>query len=365
MFIEQGRIRWIGAESGRSIPANVVRVNGGGRYAIPGIMDSHTHTAWSNQQITEDSLIAYGVTSVRDTGSRLDIINSLRNRGDSTGLPIPRYFASGDIFEGLMPLWGDAFLEITDKEEAREYVRNWKDMGASFIKVYASLPWFVKSEAAAEANRLGMPVVGHGLSVEEIVRSVNFGITSLEHGPPLNDDIVKLLISSGTRLDPTLTVFGQGTPTKLADPATLDAKFKTFIPEDAIAAARPGRPVSDAQRTTWINGITAYKRLHDNGLKLLDGTDALMTSVFHGPSVHWELEFYSWAGLSPIDVLRMATIDAAETVGASADLGSLDPGKIGDVVLLDANPLEDISNTMKIWRVVKGGNVFDPAAMRK
>jgi Tol biopolymer transport system component/imidazolonepropionase-like amidohydrolase len=365
MLIEQGRIRWIGSENGHSIPSNTVRVDAGGRYAIPGIMDSHTHTAWSNQQISEDSLIAYGVTSVRDTGSRLDVINALRNRGDSTNLPIPRYFAGGDIFEGLMPLWGDAFLEITDKEEAREYVRYWKDMGASFIKVYASLPWFVKSEVAAEANRLGMPVVGHGLSVEEIVRSVNFGITSLEHGPPLNDDIVKLLASSGTRLDPTLTVFGQGTPSKMADPATVDAKFRTFIPEDAIAAGRPGRPVPEAQRSTWINSIRTYKKLHDSGVKLLDGTDALMTSVFFGPSVHWELQFYTWAGLAPIDVLRMATIDAADAVGAAGDLGSLEPGKVGDVVLLDADPTLDIANTMKIWRVIKGGHVFDPATMRK
>jgi Tol biopolymer transport system component/imidazolonepropionase-like amidohydrolase len=365
MLIEQGRIRWIGSENGRSLPANVVRIDGAGRYAIPGIVDSHTHTAWSNQQITEDSLIAYGVTSVRDTGSRLDLINALRNRADATNLPIPRYFASGDIYEGLMPLWGDAFLEITDKEEAREYVRYWKDMGASFIKVYASLPWFVKSEVAAEANRLGMPIVGHGLSLEEVVRSVNFGITSLEHGPPLNDDVVKLLAASGTRLDPTLTVFGQGTPTKMADAATLDTKFRTFIPEDAIAAARPGRPVSDAQRSAWITSISTYKKLHDTGVKLLDGTDALMTSVFFGPSVHWELQFFGWAGLAPIDVLRMATIQAAESVGASADLGSLEAGKLGDLLLLDGDPLADIGNTMKIWRVIKDGHVFDPATMRK
>jgi imidazolonepropionase-like amidohydrolase len=302
---------------------------------------------------------------VRDTGSRLDVINALRNRGDATGLPIPRYFASGDIYEGLMPLWGDAFLEITDKEEARDYVRYWRDMGASFIKVYTSLPWFVKSEVAAEANRLGMPIVGHGLSLEEVVRSVNFGITSLEHGPPLNDDVVKLLASSGTRLDPTLTVFGQGTPAKMADAATLDTKFRTFIPEDAVAAGRPGRPVNDQQKTAWLNSIATYKKLHESGVKLLDGTDALMTSVFFGPSVHWELQFYNWAGLTPADVLRMATISAAESVGASAEIGSLEPGKLGDVVLLDANPLDDIANTMKIWRVIKGGYVFDPATMRK
>ena len=151
----------------------------------------------------------------------------------------------------------------------------------------------------------------------------------------------------------------------MADPATLDAKFKTFIPEDAVAAARPGRPVSDAQRSAWISAISTYKKLHDSGVKLLDGTDALMTSVFFGPSVHWEVQFYGLAGLAPIDVLRMATIAAAESVGASADLGSLEAGKLGDVVLLDASPLDDLANTMKIWRVIKGGHVFDPATMRK
>jgi hypothetical protein len=104
MLIEQGRISWIGPEAGHDIPRNLVRIDAGGRYAIPGIMDTHTHAAWSNQKVTDDSLIAYGVTSVRDTGSRLDVINSLLDRGEATSLPVPRYFHSGDIFEGLIPL---------------------------------------------------------------------------------------------------------------------------------------------------------------------------------------------------------------------------------------------------------------------
>lgn len=367
MLIEEGRIRWIGAEKGRAIPANATRIDGGGRYAIPGLTDSHTHTAWSNQQITEDSLIAYGVTSVRDVGSRLDIINALRDRGEATGLPVPRYFASGDIFEGLMPLWGDAFLEIATKEEAREYVKRAKDLGATFIKVYASLPWYLKSEVAAEANRLGMPTVGHGLSLEESVRSINFGITSLEHNAAnTNDDMVKLLAASGTILDPTTTVFGQGTPSMLADPEMINDKFRAFIPEDAIKAARPGRPVADAQRKAWIEGtLVPIRKKHEAGIKLLDGTDALMTSVFHGPSAHWSLQFFGWAGIPAIDVLRIGTIVGAESVGASADLGTLEPGKVGDVALLDADPLQEVRNTLKIWRVVKGGHVFDPATMRK
>lgn len=90
-----------------------------------------------------------------------------------------------------------------------------------------------------------------------------------------------------------------------------------------------------------------------------------MTSVFHGPSVHWSLQFFSWGGIPAIDVLRMGTSAAAESVGASADLGTLEAGKIGDVLLLDADPQQAVRNTLKIWRVIKGGHVFDPATMRK
>jgi imidazolonepropionase-like amidohydrolase/Tol biopolymer transport system component len=365
MLVEQGRIRWIGSESGRSLPANVVKIDAGGRYAIPGIMDAHVHAAWTNQQISEDSLIAYGVTSVRDVGSRLDLMKALQNRGDATDLPVPRYFASGDIFEDVMPLWGNAFLEIATPEDARSYVQRFKAEGADMIKVYGTLAWHLKSEAAAEAKRLGMPIVGHGLNVEEIVRSVNFGISSLEHTTPNSDDIIKLVANAGTWLCPTPTVFTAGTPLKLADPTTLDEKFRTYNPDGAIKAAGFGRAVPEGRRAGWKNTLGTFLNLHKNGVKLVAGTDALMGGVFFGPSVHWVLEWYSEAGIPAIDVLRMATLNAAEAVGASEDLGSLAPGKIADIVLLDADPLADMKNTMKIWRVLKDGHVFDPATMRQ
>ncbi len=365
MLIEQGRIRWIGAPGGRALPADVIKIDAGGRYAIPGIMDSHVHAAWTNQQISEDCLIAYGVTSVRDMGSRLDLIKALQNRGDSTDLPIPRYFASGDIFEDFMPLWGDAFLEIATPEEARQYVRRFKTNGADMIKLYGTLRWHLKREAASEAHRQGMPIAGHGLNLEEIVRSVNFGITSLEHTMTGSDDIIKLVAHAGTWLCPTPTVFTAGTPLKLADPTTLDEKFRTYNPSGAIQSAGFGRPVQENRRAGWKDTLHTILNLHKNGVKMVTGTDALMGGVFFGPSVHWVLEWYREAGIPAIDVLRMATLEGAKLVGASADLGSLEPGKIADVVLLDADPLEDMKNTMRIWRVVKDGHVFNPATMRQ
>jgi Tol biopolymer transport system component/imidazolonepropionase-like amidohydrolase len=364
MLIEQSRIRWIGSEAGRPIPVNAVRIDGAGRYAIPGLTDSHMHTAWANQQTSDDAILAYGITTVRDTGSRLDLINALKDQAEATNLPVPRYFASGDIFEGLMPLWGDAFLEMATKEEAREYVKEWKELGADFIKAYDSLPWYIKTTIAEEARRQGLPVVGHGLSGEEITRSVILGFTTLEHNGPSNDDMRKLLAASGVQVDPTLTVF-MGSRIPLAgDAPAVDAKFRTYVPEGSLRAARPGGAISDAEWAGWRNTLARISREYRAGVKLLDGTDALMTGVFFGPSLHYSLQYLNAADVSTAEVLRIATTAAARIEGASADLGTLEAGKLGDVVLLDANPLDDTRNTLKIWRVIKAGNVYDPAVMR-
>jgi Tol biopolymer transport system component/imidazolonepropionase-like amidohydrolase len=364
VLADQGRIAWIGPEAGRSIPSDAVRLDCGGRYALPGLTDSHMHTAWANQQTSADSIIAYGITSVRDTGSRLDLINALKDQAEATNLPIPRYFASGDIFEGMMPLWGDAFLEITTKEEAREYVREWKALGADFIKAYDSLAWYVKSTIAEEAHRQGLPVVGHGLSAEEIIRSVILGFSTLEHNGPSNDDLRKLLAASGVKIDPTLTVF-MGARIPLAGNApAVDRKFRKYVPEGSLRAARPGGAISDADWAGWKDTLARISREYRAGVRLLDGTDALMTGVFFGPSLHYSLQYLNAADVSTADVLRIATVGAAETEGASSDLGTLGPGKLADIVLLDGNPLEDIKNTTRIWRVIKAGNVFDPATMR-
>jgi imidazolonepropionase-like amidohydrolase len=100
------------------------------------------------------------------------------------------------------------------------------------------------------------------------------------------------------------------------------------------------------------------------GVKVRAGTDATMAEVFYGLSLHWELELFNMAGLTPLETLHLGTVDGAETVGAQNDLGTLAPGKLADVVILDADPLENIRNTMKIWQVIRAGQIFDPYKLR-
>jgi imidazolonepropionase-like amidohydrolase len=118
-------------------------------------------------------------------------------------------------------------------------------------------------------------------------------------------------------------------------------------------------------RTRARPGFDRMLTARKTGVNFLGGTDSLMGGVFFGLSLHWEIAQFVDAGFPAIDVLRMATERAADQVGASADLGSLAPGKLADIVLLERDPLENIRNTQSIWQVVKDGRVFDPAKLRK
>jgi imidazolonepropionase-like amidohydrolase len=368
LLLENGRIRWIGGEAGHSLPEGTSIVDATGRFAIPGLFDLHVHSVGAN----EEAFLAYGVTSLRDTGGGLVSLNALEDRSEFTGLPIPRYFYSGEILEGERPIWGDGFLQIDNEQDAREYVRRLKQGGASFIKVYFTLSWPLKRAVAHEAHRLGLPVVGHGTSPEEIIKSVALGFFSLEHTSsrePVFDDMLQMLAASGTSWDPTLAVMGGNSLLLRDHPEQLtDEKFKAFTPLSYIEFARSGgynRLTSTAAlRGSLSAQLATIERAHELGVKLLAGTDAPNPECFFGSSVHWELARFVEAGISPVDVLRLATEGAAAAVGTE-DLGTIAPGKLADIVLLQANPLENIRNTETIWRVVKGGWMFDPQKLQK
>ena len=135
LLIEQGRIRWIGSERGRQLPRETVILDAGGRFAIPGLFDLHVHTWFHGARANQRAFLAYGVTSVRQPGSDLTWLNTLADRSETTSHPVPRYFLSGEYFEGKVPSGGDFALLIYNENDARTYVRRWKERAAQFIKV--------------------------------------------------------------------------------------------------------------------------------------------------------------------------------------------------------------------------------------
>jgi Tol biopolymer transport system component len=365
MLIEQGRIAWIGPESGHQISANFELIDCTGRFAIPGLFDFHTYTAGYDPV----PFIAYGVTSLRDMEGSISWMNALRDRGEFSTGPIPRYFFSAGMFEGEHPQWGDNFLQIYDEASARDYVRWYKEWNASFIKLYGvdvSLAWPLQHAVSDEAHRLGLPVVANVMDVEDITKGVLLGYSTLEYGDAeqMYDDVIQMLSLSGTCWDPVMALSGSDALLLRDDPEKLlDPKLRSLISEQVFGEALYGsfyKNVDDISLRGYVTDLLArVGEARRRGVKLHAGTGSPEPDCFAGQSLHWELARFVEAGLTPLEVLRMATEEAAAAVGAG-DLGTLAPGKIADIVLLSADPLQDIHHTEAIWRVIKGGWLFDP-----
>ncbi|MEJ2090188.1 MAG: amidohydrolase family protein, partial [Gammaproteobacteria bacterium] len=356
LLITEGRISRIGTEADTVLPYDAVILIAAGRFAIPGLVDMHVHVGGADLV----GLMAERVTSLRDVGGDVGFLSTLADRSESANGPLPRLFYSGDILGGE---------NIETEAEARDCVRRWKRGGARFIKVYGTLSQPLQHAAADEARLHGLPVVAHGTNIAEIVRGVNAGYFSLEHtalSSRFYDDVLSLLAAAGTRWTPTLAVRGGNALLFRFEPDRLaDWKLRALNSEQRIGAAQGAsfmRSVPDKLLhglvSELLDGVgAAYER----GVRLLAGTDVpACPECFTGVSLHWELELLVQAGLTPLEVLRIATLNAAAAVGAEADLGTLEVGKLADIVLLDASPLEDIRNTQSIWRVIKDGSVFDP-----
>lgn len=345
MLIEDGRIAWTGSEEGRALPPGTATLEANGRFAIPGLFDMHGH----GRACGEREYVAFGVTSVRNMGGPVEIASLDVETSTFTSEPVPRCFYAGYVLEGEQgrnaPWLG--WIHLRDEADARAQVRLMHEWGASFIKLYSVLPWPLHRAAADEARQLGLPVVAHGVLLEEVIKGVTLGYL-LTHAPlTMYDDLLQLLAAVGMRTDPTLGRAVGRTVLRLREPQRASRSPRIFALEDMFYGL-------------WASVLASVQRAYQLGVTLLPGTDWRPT----GWTLQVELEFFAEAGIPPIDILRFATQASAETVGAGDELGTLEVGKLADIVLLDANPLEDIKNTQAIWRVLKGGVVFDPEELR-
>jgi imidazolonepropionase-like amidohydrolase len=358
-------------------------IDGGGRFLIPGLWDMHTHLAYAGD-VTCTALLAHGVTSVRDPGGSLATIDWLRARIGSGDLAGPRIVRAGPVLDGSKPGVQDRVV-VDTAEQGLRAVGFVKTLGVDFIKVHNGTPPEAYFAILAEAKRQGLAVVGHIPYDVDPAAAIDAGHQSVEHivslleGPArrkvaagmsqeaaiaefTDEEAVRLarkMVAKKTWFDPTLVTYWHRAHQWETRPAhdpkekyitgSLRAFWKNFPPPPDKPEVR--RVLSEGfDRFVAITGI-----LHREGVRMLVGTDLAAPRVYPGASVHEELRFLVQAGLTPMQALVAGTRNGAESVGRLQEVGTIEAGKIADLVLLDADPLQEIGNTEKIAMVVADG----------
>jgi Amidohydrolase family len=412
VIVAHGRIVSV-VQAGKSRPPNDAQtVDGRGKYLVPGLWDMHVH--WYDKNYLP-LFIANGVTGVRMMWGE-PLHHEWRKEIAEGKLLGPRMDLASAIVDGPKPVWPTS-TSVSTPEQARQAVDLAKKYGADFIKVYSALPRAEYFAIAAEAKRIGIPYAGHvTVSISEEEAS-NAGQKSVEHLTGVlaacssrEDDLMKLQqqalakeIVDGkplalfvgpdarawgrTELDtyspakasylfallkqnhtwqvPTLTV--NRMIADLQDPSfTNDPRLKYMPPQiksfwDPKFApwAKDKNPDDIAlKKSVFQKQLEIVGEMQRQGVGILAGTDTLNPYCFPGFSLHDELDLMVQAGMTPLQALQAATLNPARYLGQEKSLGTVSTGKVADLVLLDANPLDDIANTKKIDAVVYGGKLF-------
>ncbi|MFD8496508.1 amidohydrolase family protein [Amycolatopsis sp. NPDC059657] len=409
------RIAWLGRDRDLPDVEGVRALDCRGKYVIPGLWDMHTH-GLDLVDIFPPLYIANGVTGIREMWG-YEENRAAHEQIENGTLLGPRAVVGSSIVDGPVSLLQPPVSHVSNEAEARAFVRAEKALGAKFIKVYSYLGRDELYTIADEARRQGLPFAGHvsyRLSVLEASeagqRSLEhlFGTTfqvslkekeflarlaatpidpesprdffnlarelerqaMLEYSKPKADRLFAQFVRNGTWQSPTLVV--NRVISMPADTYIHDPRLK-YIPADLkahwadrIQLFAPKTPQEIQEQSVYLaSRIEMVGAMHEAGVGIIGGTDSLNPYCFPGFSLHDELGLMVDAGLSPMDSLRAVTSEAARFLGLEHSTGTVTAGKFADLVVLDANPLDDIRNTQKIHAVVTRGRVIDRAQREK
>jgi Imidazolonepropionase and related amidohydrolases len=401
-----GKILQVGTVKEISIPRDAKVIDWSEKYVIPGLVDTHGHLygrltgSWQ----TTDALLpifylAAGVTSVGDPGSMDpggDL--ALRNRIDSGQYTGPRYFLAGEYID-MPPLIVGWMNPSATAEEARLKIDHWSSMGATATKIYADSSGDIMQAAIDQSHEHGMRVWAH-VGAVTYQQAMDMGVDQLFHGvlamadtrPPgisqkdyvawgqetaqldLNrPEIQQVFQTAAARkvvLTPTAVV------SEIFEPSDrqrhyLDRQQKYFTAKgweriEKIIAGPPPQGFSAEGISSEVKKNEEFiRQAHDAGCILSTGTDYVFLSILPGWSLWREMDIFFEAGLAPMDILKAATWNGIYAIGRTDQLGSVEAGKLADFVALDGNPLSMIANVHHVYRVVKGGVIYDPEELLK
>lgn len=409
VLIEGDKIKSISPSDQTGHATGATTIDAKGKFLIAGLWDMHVHALSKNEPDRFFPLfIANGVTGIRDMGGDIPLpqVSQLKKEISAGARLGPEVFAAGPILEGEHPFWPFS-ISVRNADDARQAVITLVKQGADFLKVYNTLSRDAYLGIASQAKE-GISFVGHVPDSVTPSEASAFGQKSIEHlwGIPNylsseNVHLQEMRLRADDEKDPKVardlyykineTILatydsqkGRGlyeefarnrtwqTPTLVVlrayatihDPSLSKDPRLVYIPNDLLGfwnsmGGQPDPRNDEIQRRLFQRDIAIVNAMHEANVPLLAGTDTPNPYTFPGFSLHEELELLVRAGLSPMEALQTATLRAAQFLGVDRLFGSVEEGKIANLVLLDANPLEDIRNTQKIRAVVLRGMFLD------
>ena len=349
--------------SGRLIDASTKTV-------MPGLFEMHTHQHSMVGEKIGRLWLSFGITSVREPGA--DPYDALeRKESWASGVrPGPRQFFTGGLTDGTRIYYGAATSINSDEQLDRELNRAVR-LGYDLIKTYVRMPDAMQQRITTFAHAHGLPVSSH-----EIFPAMRYDVDAVEHiggtsrrgySPKITamnrsyQDVIQLLAKSGMNITPTASLQGGFSVMTRKDPGLYDNRqYSSFYSEEYSNALQAGAAqyakISPGYLTNFGNLQKGIKALIDAGAHVTTGTDSPF--VPYGMSLHTELQAFVDAGLTPYQALRSATLWAAETVGVSTDLGSIEPGKLADLVIVNGDPLTRIHDALNVEQVIRNGEVY-------
>ncbi len=418
VFVADEQIAAIGPSKSVFIPRGTKTLDAGGRFLIPGLVDMHAHLTGAGEptgsrEFILPLLLANGITTVRDMGGDLDSLLKLRHEIEHGQLQAPRIFFAGPYLDGDPPFFQPS-LVVTNSAEATADIHSLISRGGDFIKVQSNLSREAYFAIADVCRREHITFVGHVPDRVTAAEASDAGQKSIEHltgvlracssdepllmrkqfaagpkkatiGQSLNRElgwqrellqsysdeqasaVIAKFMRNQTWQVPTLILLrNDAFPTPETDPSR-DSR-REYIPLQVLANWEKGTKDRDtgataeefALRASFMQAsLRIVGKMNAAGVPILAGTDTTAPYVFPGSSLHEELALLVQAGLTPMQALQAATERPAKFLGKLQTQGTIQQGKIADLLLLDANPLEDIHNTEKIRAVILRGKLLD------
>lgn len=392
VVVEGERIAAVGPDGDVAVPEGATRIDASGKTVLPGLWDMHTHLS----EVDGVLQLGAGVTSVRDLANDVERATGFRAAWDSGEALGPRVILAG-FLDGPGPFAGPTKALVATEEEALSWIERYHGLGYEQIKVYSSLDPALLPAIARAAHERGMRLSGHvpqGLTAAE---AVELGFDELQHvnflflnfwgeaeidtrtparftevaaraaavdlASPEVERFVKLLAEREIEVDPTVAVF-EGM--FLARPGEISPGYEEIAHRFPAQVRRgflggglqPPEGMDGTYRESFRRMVEMVGRLHRAGVPLLAGTDGLA-----GFTLHRELELYAEAGIPAPEVLRIATLAAAQVTGRADRLGTIEPGKVADLIVVTGNPAEEISDIRNVELTIKGGTLYKAAEL--